>query len=344
MVILNGPSNHDHESDDEMIQGDAFREAVKQRVREDPSRPIKRAYDATASSAVRGGYLRLNRHCIPEFHHVRTSVSRAKQLEVPRIPRQLSDVNVSGVWAETWNGERYLLHADNAWGILMFASDENISVLQQCQDLYIDGTFRSVPKPYYQFLTVHGNFHGRVIPLVSVLMAGKTVGQYRQVLQSLKTKVRQTTGSSLKPKRIICDFEIAIISAIETELPRARICGCVFHFRQSLYRKLKELGLSQAYRQDQGFKAAIAKFMSMGFLPLQLVRNNFTMFSTSRSIVRLSRQYPALNQFITYLDNTYIRGRFKPAVWNVYMRNRRNRTNNYVEGNSYTSTYLQSFN
>ncbi len=344
--ILHGPSNHDHDSDDEMIQSDAFREAVKERVREDCSRPIKRAYDATSSAAARGGYLRLNRQSVPEFHHVRSSASRAKQSEVPLIPRRINDVHVTGVYAETWNGDSYLLHADNAWGILMFATSENLTVLQQCSDIHIDGTFRSVPKPYYQFVTIHGNFHGRVIPLVGVLMNGKTIGQYRQVFQTLKTNVRQTTGHRLKPKRIVCDFEIALISSVETEIPGARICGCLFHFRQSLFRKLKELGLGQAYRQDQNFKAAVAKFMSMGFLPVQLVRHNFVMFSTSRAFIRLCMQYPSLNLFVRYIDNTYIVGRFPPPIWNVYMRTRRNRSNNYVEGyvkkHNYKLTYTSS--
>jgi hypothetical protein len=331
VVVLNGPSSHDHESDDDMIQRDAFREAVKQRVREDPSRPIKRAYDATTSSVSRGGILRLSQHSVPEFSHVRTSVSRAKQ-EVPRIPRTVTDVNIAGVWAETWNGDNFLAHIDNAWAVVVFATDENFTVLQQCRDLFIDGTFRTAPRPYYQYVTIHGTFGGRVIPLVSCLLGGKTVGHYRQILQTLKAKVRQVTGHSLRPKRVICDFELAVMSAVETDLPTAKVCGCLFHFRQSLYPRVNELGLSTAYKEDAEFKAVIAKFMSIGFLPLQLVRNNFAMLSTSRPVVRLTRQYPDLNRFLAYFSNTYITGRFPPAMWNVHNRGRRNRSNNFVEG------------
>lgn len=282
VVILRQPTQHDHYSDDDtMIQGDSFREAVKERVREDPSRTIKRAYDGTAASVARGGYLRLNRHSIPEFHHIRTSVSRARQAEVPRIPRTLNDVRIDGVWARTWNDDNFLVHADNGWGVAIFATEENLRVLQQCRDLYFDGTFRSAPKPYCQYVTIHGTFRGRVIPLVSCLLGGKTVGHYRQIIRKLKTAVRFVTGHALKPKTVVCDFEIAIKSAIETELPHTRICGCLFHFRQSLYRKLNELGLSGAYKQDGDFRAAISKVMSIGFLPLQLVRNNFNLWATS---------------------------------------------------------------
>ena len=175
---------------------------------------------------------------------------------------------------------------------------------------------------------------------MSCLLAGKTVGHYRQIIQKLKNAVRFVTGHALKPKRVVCDFEIAIKSAIETELPRTKVCGCLFHFRQSLYRKLNELGLSGASKQDGDFQATIAKVMSIGFLSLHHVRNNFNLWATSQSFLRLARQYPDLNQFVAYVYNTYIIGRFPPAMWNVYMRRAGTRTNNNVEGNRNFKLYI----
>lgn len=45
----------------------------------------------------------------------------------------------------------------------------------------MDGTFYSVPAPYRQFFTIHGQVTERIVPLVYVLMADKTTGAYRQV-------------------------------------------------------------------------------------------------------------------------------------------------------------------
>jgi len=56
-------------------------------------------------------------------------------------------VHITGVWAEMWNGGT---HQDNACSVLIFATDKNMSMLQQCSDIYLDGTFHTVPKPYYQ--------------------------------------------------------------------------------------------------------------------------------------------------------------------------------------------------
>ena len=132
-------------------------------------------------------------------------------------------------------------------------------------------------KPYYQYVSILGNFHKRVITLVSCLLSGKTVGHYRQVLQALKLKVHQSTGRALKPKRVMCDFEVSIIPAVETELLHTAVCGCLFHFRQSL----KETGLTRAYKKDDTFRFLMNKFMSIAFLPLQLVRQNFMTLATN---------------------------------------------------------------
>jgi transposase-like protein len=47
---------------------------------------------------------------------------------------------------------------------------------------------------------------------------------------------------------IVCDFEIGLMTALETELPRSRICACYFHYTQALWRKVANLGLVAQYR------------------------------------------------------------------------------------------------
>ena len=239
---------------------------------------------------------------------------------------------MSGMWEKTWNEDRFLLHQDNVLGILVFATDENLVVMQRCPDLYIDGTFRTAPKPYAQYVTIHGHYNKRVITLASCLLSGKSSAHYKQVLQVLKQNVRQLTGSHLRPMRVVCDFEIGIISAVETELPGARLCGCMFHFYQSLYREINDLELSRAYKQDVHVKSIVRKVMALAVIPLALVRNCFQQLCASRRFRRISRHHPNLNAFVAYVDNTYFNGRFQPSMWNSYSRTRRTRTNNYVEG------------
>ena len=70
------------------------------------------------------------------------------------------------------------------------------------------------------------------------------MGHYRQIIQAMKRRVLQVCQRRLKPRMVVCDFEIAIIKATQTELPTTRVKCCYFHYTQSLWRKVQSLGLS----------------------------------------------------------------------------------------------------
>jgi len=190
---------------------------------------------------------------------------------VPPIPRTIDEVDICDQWALTWSGEKFLQLLDSDWGIAVFATDENLAVMGQCSELYVDGTFRSTPRPFYQYVTVLGKYRDRVLNLASCLLTGKTTGQYRQLFQCLKANVRRITHHRLIPRRVMCDFEMGMIAALETEFPRIRVSGCYFHFCQSLYRHVQELRLGNAYRREEDFRGIIRKFLSLGYLPVAVV-------------------------------------------------------------------------
>ena len=147
----------------------------------------------------------------------------------------MGDIQIDGEWAETWQRIPHLIRLDNDWGIAVFGTNNNMEIIERWSNIYIDGTFRSAPQPYVQLLTVHGEVNGRVVHCASALMAEKTIASYRQVFQTLKLKVREVTrNNNWQPRYGITDFELALITAFETEFPRARIRGCYFHFSQSL--------------------------------------------------------------------------------------------------------------
>jgi len=69
-------------------------------------------------------------------------------------------------------------------------------------------------------------------------------------------------------------------------------------------------------KDDVSMKAFVSKVMWRGFLPVQIVRQNIGLISTRRQLQHLVIQYPDLNPIIAYVDNTCIKGRFLPAMWN----------------------------
>jgi hypothetical protein len=268
-------ADHNHAADSEMVQQDSVRHAMKQAVRADPSRPVKRAYDGLVVDVRRGdglGGITVSRRLpLPEFHRVRSCLGRAKRETVPPIPRAIDEVDITGQWATTWSSERFLQFQDNDWGIAVFATDKCLKVMALCTDLYVDGTFRSTPRPYYQYVTILGKYRDRVLNLASCLLTGKTIGHYRQLFQCLKLNVRRLTHHRLQPRRVMCDFEQALVTALETEFLGVRVSGCYFHFCQSLHRHIQELGLVHAYMHDEDLKKIARKFMSLEYLPVALV-------------------------------------------------------------------------
>ena len=80
--------------------------------------------------------------------------------------------------------------------------------------------------------------------------------------------------------------------------------------------------------------------MAIGYLPVALVRHNFHELAGSNSTQRLVAGYPALQEFIQYLENNYINGVFTVQMWNVFNRDNDTRTNNHVEG-KYNLLYIR---
>ena len=220
---------------------------------------------------------------------------------------------------------------DNNWGVALFGTTEQLRLLRRASNIFADGTHRSTPRPYKQIYTIHAEIQRHIVKVATCTMLNKDTGSYRHVLQVLKRGVRQVTGHHWRPTTIVIDFELAAKNAFETEFPNADIKGCYFHFNQALWKHIKDLGLTRAYKDNRRVKKLVKKIMALGFLPLPYVRMNFQQLRQSARTLRLVNRYPNLDRFMTYVDNTYMNGHFPPAMWNVYDRPMETRTNNAVE-------------
>ncbi|EGZ27081.1 hypothetical protein PHYSODRAFT_475293 [Phytophthora sojae] len=49
----------------------------------------------------------------------------------------------------------------------------------------------------------------------------------------------------MDPAFIACDFEQARMNAVKHQFPRAKVIGCLFHFKQALRRKMRKLGITE---------------------------------------------------------------------------------------------------
>ncbi|KAI8517587.1 hypothetical protein Bbelb_036040 [Branchiostoma belcheri] len=260
IYVKNVSPHLNHGPEDESVEARRVTCRMLAAVETDPSQPARRVYDEVVQEEE-------DMANVPNFRTVRTQLERRRAAFAPRIPHDVDDVVIPGQWAETWDGRQFLSHQDNEWGFIVFATDRNYRKMGRCRVLYMDGAFKSCPEPYYQVLTIHGLYHGRVIPFVMALLVDKTVGAYRALLDHEQRKVRQESGHRLRPDQIVADFEVGLMAAYQTEFPEADTSGCYYHFTQNLWKHIQQLGLARPYRQDEHLKKFLRKIMAIGYLP-----------------------------------------------------------------------------
>ena len=118
--------------------------------------------------------------------------------------------------------------------ILIFASDEQVDILQDTEEFLVDGTFKVVPEIFYQLYIIHGVFRDHVVPLIYALLRRKNTETYENLINELLI-----IAPRWSPRAIMMDFEQATIGAFQAAFPNVSLSGCYFHLRQSLHRKIQ---------------------------------------------------------------------------------------------------------
>lgn len=85
------------------------------------------------------------------------------------------------------------------------------------------------------------------VPLVYALLSSKEKNQYIDVLREVERSAIEYGIENCEPPTVMGDFEQGIINASLEVFPDAPYSGCFFHFCQSLFRKVVELGLKVQY-------------------------------------------------------------------------------------------------
>lgn len=58
--------------------------------------------------------------------------------------------------------------------IVFFTTQTNLKYLSECEILFVDGTFKSCHKMFYQLFTIYGIKNNNYTPLLFFLLTGKS--------------------------------------------------------------------------------------------------------------------------------------------------------------------------
>ncbi|CAF3806026.1 unnamed protein product [Rotaria socialis] len=217
--------------------------------------------------------------------------------------------------------------------IIIFASAEQLQLLESDEQLLVDGTFKVTPSIFYQLYVMRMVYRNAVLPVVFALLPNKTQETYRRLIDKLSE-----ICPLWSPKFIMIDSELASINAFGdkfvTTTNSSIISGCFFHLQNSIQRKLQDLGFKTNYEQDPVFSHHVNQIAALAFLQPNDVSQGFD--DLYNSLPQM------LHLLLDYFEGTYVgrnrtQGRaktmFEIELWNMHQRttDRLMRTNNSAE-------------
>ncbi|CAF3435635.1 unnamed protein product [Rotaria socialis] len=303
--IKNRGNHNSHLPSPEKIELRRFKNVVKTRVVHE-STPIGVRYD---QELARANFSQCGlATCL-------SSQEAIRRQKTPILPKS-SDFYIPLIYSTTIDSRRFLLSDITNYQkrTIIFSTDEQLTTLFKAKQIMMDGTFDAVPLHFEQVYTVHG------FPCAIALLTGKSSNIYKHLFDELETHATRLQ-LNFNPMTITFDFEKSLIKAVREKFPQAKHHGCYFHFCQTIYRKIQNLGLATHYRDDDNIRDTCRHLMSLPLLPCREVEDGFEHL--------VSKAPPLLSNLLDYFRNFWFR-QMPVELWNVH--NIDIRTNNHAEG------------
>lgn len=169
--------------------------------------------------------------------------------------------------------------------MLMFSTVRQTHMLQHCQHIISDGSFKYSPLGSNQIYRVFGLIRGtHATPLVTVLLKKKTKEVYKKMWEKRKLRlsyleityliflVKETMANREGVVHSIqfasFDAEKAAYTSFAETFPGVKVKICAFHAKQGLYRKLQSLGLSTMYRTEAQVQRIVRMIGALQITPI----------------------------------------------------------------------------
>ncbi|XP_021363128.1 uncharacterized protein LOC110456619 [Mizuhopecten yessoensis] len=241
---------------------------IVNRVKDSALADIHRSAGSIAE-AVLSEQLDHNYFNLPRPDYLARAANRLHQNLRPRDPKDLDFEIDHGFLRcpELIIGD---VHVDNQRHIL-FATEQQLSLLRQSRRWYLDGTFEVRKDPFKQPCSVHAFLQKddscKQVPLAFTLMSSRRTQDYEAVFRKLK----ECLGGQPAVQGFVMDFESACWPVVMTVFTGAELKECSFHWAQAVLRKVGSLGLRPTYDQRQGWHHRLNGIAVQANLPFYIL-------------------------------------------------------------------------
>lgn len=162
------------------------------------------------------------------------AIYRRRRKTYPTLPKTMEETHeaLQKMNIKTNKDEDFLLKNDPENGIIVFSTPKNLAFLCEVDEIFMDGTYKYCPKFFKQLYTLHGYRNGHYVPLVYILMNGKSSALYNTCLSTL-INLCSEKRLTFEPDIVHVDFEEAMMKSLREVLPATRIKCCRFHLGKS---------------------------------------------------------------------------------------------------------------
>ena len=140
-AIQNRPTPHNHDSQEEKIEEEKFRQKVLETVSRSPATPLRQSYSENLQDMDEN-------FLPPQYDKIRRGLSSKRSECMPPPPKNLQDISILESWRVTKNNQNFLLHQEE--GILIFATKQGLEFLVRSKNILSDGTFKTAPAPFIE--------------------------------------------------------------------------------------------------------------------------------------------------------------------------------------------------
>ena len=117
------------------------------------------------------------------------------------VPSVIQDAKIDGNWGKTFRSEQILLFQDSQAGVVIFCTDQALSLLIRSKIIFCDGNFRKAPEPFVQIFCLHAIIQVFKIPMAWAFRGCKTEQHYDFLFVMLRAKALEKFQQDFAPEK-----------------------------------------------------------------------------------------------------------------------------------------------